>query len=264
MHDADREGAVRRGHGVDGEDLARHLANGGAAGGECGAGMARLADRLEVKARDRVTPGDDAIVRPARLRHQHVFVARGFRLDDVAGRGRADFLVGREQHGDRQRRRERGPRQLPDRFQRQVIAALHVEDSGPEALVAVAPPLQFFQGTDRMHGIEMSCDQDAGLARFGMRKARADAAGKTLPAGDALDGRTHDRHVAGGDVEHALHGGRIPGRAFAFHPAAQSLQHGLGIKGKIGWVHLDSLFYWFAADVLRPAAPAGAYENDRR
>ena len=132
-------------------------------------------------------------------------------------------------------------RQLPDRFQRQVIAALHVEDAGPEAFVAVAPPLQFFQGADGMHGVEMSRDQDAGLALLGMRKARADAAAETLPAGDALDRRTHDRHVAGGDVEHALDGGRIPGRAFAFDPAAQTLQHGLGIKGKIGWVHLDAL-----------------------
>ena len=84
-----------------------------------------------------------------------------------------------------------------------------------------------------------------------MRKARADAAAKTLPAGDALDGRTHDRHVAGGDIEHALDGGRIPGRAFAFHPAAQSLQHSLGIKGKIGWVHgllLD--FSWISLGFL--------------
>ena len=53
---------------------------------------------FEIEPRDRVTPGDDAVVEPARLRHQHVFVARGLGLDDVAGRGRADFLVRREQH----------------------------------------------------------------------------------------------------------------------------------------------------------------------
>ena len=57
------------------------------------AGMARLAGRFEIEARDRVASGDDAVVGAAGLRHQHVFVARGFRLDDVAGRGRADFLV---------------------------------------------------------------------------------------------------------------------------------------------------------------------------
>ena len=77
----------------------------------------------------------------------------------------------------------------------------------------------------------MSRDQDAGFTGLRMRKAGADAAGKTLAAGDAFDRRSHDRHVAGGEVEHALDGGGIPGRAFAFHPAAQSLQHGLGIEG---------------------------------
>jgi hypothetical protein len=80
-----------------------------------------------------------------------------------------------------------------------------------------------------------------------MRKAGADAAGKTLPSGDTLDGRTHDRHVARGEVEHALDRGGIPGRALTFHPAAQSLQHGLGIKGKIGWVH-ETLSGSFASD----------------
>ncbi len=87
----------------------------------------------------------------------------------------------------------------------------------------------------------MAGDQDARLALFWMRKAGADTAGKTLTAGDALDRRTHDRHVARGEVEHALHRALVPGRAFAFHPAAQPLQHGLGIEGKIGWVHRTSL-----------------------
>ena len=88
----------------------------------------------------------------------------------------------------------------------------------------------------------MARDQDAGLALLRMRKARADAAAKTLPPGDALDRRTHDRHLARGDVEHAFDRARVPGRAFAFHPAAQSLQHGFGIKGKVGGVHRDSLY----------------------
>src|SRR5882672_7043128 len=91
-----------------------------------------------------------------------------------------------------------------------------------------------------------------------MRKAGADAAGKTLPSGDAFDGRTHDRHLARGDVEHALDGGRIPGRAFAFHPATQTLQHGLGIKGKIGWVH--ETLIWFGIETFRILDFAGAYE----
>src|SRR6185295_11195281 len=94
-------------------------------------------------------------------------------------------------------------------------------------------------------GIEVSRDQDAGFALFGMREAGADAAGKALAAGDALDGRTHDRHVARGEVEHALDRALVPGRAFALHPATQPLQHGLGIKGKIGWVHdFSRVFLW--------------------
>ena len=80
-----------------------------------------------------------------------------------------------------------GARQLPDRFQRQVVAALHVEDAGAEAFVALAAPRQFLQRADGMDGIEMSRDQDSRLALLRMRKARADAAAKTLPSGDALD-----------------------------------------------------------------------------
>ncbi len=126
---------------------------------------------------------------------------------------------------------------MPDRFQREVIATLHVEDAGAETFVAFAAPSQFFQCTGGMHGIEMPGDQNPGLALFEMRKARANAAAKTLPAGDALDRRTHDRHLARGKVEHALDRTCIPGRAFAFDPAAQAQQHGLGIKRKVGGVH---------------------------
>ncbi len=133
---------------------------------------------------------------------------------------------------------------MPDRFQREVIAAFHVEDARAETLVALAPPLQFFQRADGMNGIEMSGDQNPGLALFGMREARADATGKTLPSGDAFDGRTHDRHLARGEVEHAFDRARVPGGTFAFHPAAQALQHGFGIKRKVGGVHRALLSSW--------------------
>jgi hypothetical protein len=186
-----------------------------------------------------IAPGDHAIIGPARFGHQHISVARGLRLDDVARRRRADFLVRGEQHRDWQRRRERRAGELPDRLQREVVAALHVEDAGAETFVALAPPLQFFQRADGMDGIEMPGDQDSGLALFRMWKTRAYASAKALAAGDALDRRSHDRHVARGDVEHAVHGAGIPGRAFAFHPAAQPLQHGLGIERKVGGIHLD-------------------------
>jgi len=110
---------------------------------------------------------------------------------------------------------------------------------GPKHLLPSRRHFELFQGADGVNGVEMPRDQNPGLALSRMRKVRADAAGKTLPARDALDRRTHDRHVARGDVEHAVHGARVPGRTFAFHPAAQSLQHGFGVKGKVGGVHLN-------------------------
>src|SRR6516164_569756 len=132
--------------------------------------MAGLADRFEIEARNRITTSDDAVVGPPGLRHQHVFVARGFRLDDVAGRRRADFLVRREQYGDRQRGGEGGARQLANGFEGEVIAALHVEDTGAKALVALAPPSQLLNRADRVNRVEMACYQDARLAPFWMRK----------------------------------------------------------------------------------------------
>src|SRR6202034_2894182 len=119
--------------------------------------------------------------------------------------------------------------------------ALHVHTAGPEASKAVAPSSLSFQRADGMHGIEVTRDQDAGLALFGMWKAGADAAAKTLAPGDALDGRAHDRHLARGEIEHAIDSSGIPGRAFAFDPVAQTQQHGLGIEGKIGRIHRKAL-----------------------
>ena len=223
--------------------------------------MARLAGCLQIEAGDRITAGHDAVVRPSWLRHQHIFIARGLGLDDVAGRGSADFLVRREQNRDWQRRGESSARQLPDRFQRQVVAALHIEDARSEAFVALAPPGQLFQRANRVNRIEMPGDQNSGLALLRMRKPRSDAAAKTLPPGDAFYRRTHDGHVARGDVEHAIHRARIPGRAFAFHPAAQALQHGLGIKGKVGRVHDISLRLRFVYECR--SGPHGANEIER-
>jgi hypothetical protein len=130
---------------------------------------------------------------------------------------------------------------LPDRFQRQVIAALHVEDAGAEAFIAVAAPRQFFQGAYGVNGIEVARDQNSRLALPGVRKARADAAAEPLPTGDAFDRRAHHSHFARGKIEHAIYRVNVPGRAFAFHPGAQALQHGLGIERKVGKVHCNSL-----------------------
>src|SRR6187200_2959173 len=102
--------------------------------------MAWLADRFEIEPGNRITSGDDAVVGATRFGHQHIFVAGGLGLDDVAGRWRAYLFVRREQYRDRQRRCERGARQLPDRLQAEVVAALHVENARAVAFVALAPP----------------------------------------------------------------------------------------------------------------------------
>src|SRR5262249_49099877 len=100
--------------------------------------------------------------------------------------------------------------------------------------------------------------QDAGLALFGVREARPHAAGKTLAPGDALDGRTHDRHVPRCKIEHAFDRACVPGRAFALHPVTEALQHGLGIEGKIGWVHCGRSRFLIAC------SSADRYERERR
>src|SRR5690242_13602729 len=153
--------------------------------------MAGPSGCLEIEARDGVAPRDDGVVGMARLGHQHIFVAGSLRLDEVARRWRADLLVRREQHGDRQAGRDAGTRELPDRLQGEIIAALHVENAGAVASVALAPPFELFDGADGMHGVEMARDQDAGLTLRRMRKTRTDAAAEALPAGDAFDRGAH-------------------------------------------------------------------------
>jgi len=66
--------------------------------------MARFAGGFKIKPRDRITPGNDAVVRPARLRHQYVFVARSLGLDDITVDGVPTSSSGVKQHRDRQRR----------------------------------------------------------------------------------------------------------------------------------------------------------------
>ena len=91
-----------RGHVLDLDQLAGHLADRRAALGQARAGVAGAAGGLQVEAGDGVAAGDDAAVGARRFRDQHVFMARGLGLDQVAGRGAADLLVAGEQHGDRQ------------------------------------------------------------------------------------------------------------------------------------------------------------------
>ena len=104
--------------------------------------MAGAAGGLQVEACDGIAPGDDAAIGPAGFRDQHVFVAGGLGLDHVAGRGAADFLIWREEEGDRQFGLNTRTGQLADGFERKVVAALHVEDRGAVAFLPIATERQ--------------------------------------------------------------------------------------------------------------------------
>src|ERR671926_451022 len=57
--------------------------------------------------------------------------------------------------------------------ERQVVAALHVQDAGPPAAPVLAPPGQQRQRADRMHGVQMAEHEDAGPVGLRVREAGA-------------------------------------------------------------------------------------------
>ena len=203
--------------------------------------MAGPAGGLQVEAGDGIAAGDHAAVGAGRFRDQHVFVAGGLGFDQVAGGRAADFLVAGEQHGDRQPGAQAGALQLADRFQRQVVAALHVQDARPPGAVALAPERQFRQRADRVHGVEVAHHQDARHIRRGVREGGADAIAEAHAAGDPLDPGAGQDQGARGDVHHAVDRGGIEGRAFALDPLAQPGEHGVGIEGQGVRVHSGAL-----------------------
>ena len=88
-----------------------------------------------------------------------------------------------------------------------------------------------------MNGIEMARDQNAWLALFRMRKARADAAAKALPPAMRSIERAHDRHVARGDVEHAFTAvASHVGLSHSTQPRSPCSMASES-KGKVGGVH---------------------------
>ena len=164
---------------------------------------------------------------------QYVFVAGGFGFDDVAGRRRTDFLVRREQYGDRQRRRERRAGQLPDGLQRQVIAALHVVDAGA-SIGCLRAPFPFLDRASRMRcrwpAIRMRVGP-ASDAEIWRERSRQNPAGRRC-----VDGRTMIA-IARGQIEHALDGLASHVR-LAFHPATQacSMASGQGADWRDSWM----------------------------
>ena len=169
-------------HRLDGEDLARHFADRRSALSQPSAGVTGLAGRLQVESRDRVAARHDADVAKRGLGNQHILIVRRLRFDEFARAWRSHLLVRRQQEGDRQRRRNRRGAQLANGFQGGVIAALHVKDARPEALISVATPRQFLQRSQRVDSIHVASDEDPGFAGLTMGKAGANATAETCRA----------------------------------------------------------------------------------
>ena len=199
--------------------------------------MTRTAQRLQIESGDRVAAGYYAAVGARGLRHQDVPMAFGLRLDQVARARAADFLVAGQQKRHRQRDPDARTLQLPDRFERHVVTGLHVEDSRPVANPALVPPRQLAERAHRMHGVEVTHDQDAGVGGISGRKTRADAVTETHPSRDSLDARAGQGEIARRQVHHSSDPLRIPGRAFTFDPRAQSGKHRISIKRQLIDIH---------------------------
>ena len=130
---------------------------------------------------------------------------RGFGLDEVAGGGGADFLIGGEQHGDGEFCCNSSAVELFDRFEGEVIAAFHVVYARAVAALAVAPPGQLAERADGVDGVHMAHNEDAGFTRF-VREGGADAVTVAHAAGNALDAGAHDGEVAADHAHHAVDG----------------------------------------------------------
>ena len=99
--DRRRHAAGVIGHRLNGENLARRLADGVAAVRVARARMGRAAFHLHVEAPDPFPRGDDLAAFARRLGDEHVGRAAGEILDQPARRRAADLLVRREQEDQR-------------------------------------------------------------------------------------------------------------------------------------------------------------------
>ena len=149
----------------------------------------------------------------------------------MCARGRAaDFLVRREHVGHRQLRALR-PRDLAERLERQIRAALHVEQARPVQPVAVAAERQrAAQGADRMHGVDVREDHDPRPLPGGL-VAHDQVVGEPVAAGHALDRDRQVGDVGVHQVDHAVDGGGVAGRALGLDPALDAGDHGRDING---------------------------------
>ena len=68
-------------------------------------------------------------------------------------------------------------------------------------------------------------------------KRRTHTVAEAHATGHAFDARAGDHQITRCNVHHAIYRRDVVGRAFAFHPDAQAVQHGVGVKREIGGIH---------------------------
>jgi len=141
------------------DDLPRHLADCRTAGGQRGPGMARLPIASRFKRANRVAAGDTPLWTEPGSGHQHIFMARGLRLDEVADRRRADSSSGVNSTRDGSGVVKEGG-QLPIASATGSCRPSCRRYRGRKTFVAFAPKRQFLQ---RAIGwtVRMPGDQDA-------------------------------------------------------------------------------------------------------
>ena len=161
-------------------------------------------------------------------------MARGFRLHQRPRRWAAHFLVGIEQHGDGQRRRQPGAAERGDRRQGDDDAAFHVQDAGTMTKPVLLPPGHLVQRPQRMHRVQMPDHQDAARRRSRQGKPRANAIAKTKGAGQDFDFAAQRSYVVRGQDGHAADRGGVITGALAFHPAPQACHHRGRFERQIG------------------------------
>ena len=81
-----------------------------------------------------------------------------------------------------------------------------------------------------MHGVDMREDQDPGAAARCLI-ANNQIVGKSVPARHALDRDGQFGHIGLHQIDHAIDGSPVTGRAFSFDPAADAFDHRSEVNG---------------------------------
>ena len=122
-------------------------------------------------------------------------------------------------------------RELPDRLERQVVAALHVEDARAPGPLSVAADRERPPWVHRVHVAE---DQDAGPLGRRMRQAPGQAVAEVEAPGQPRELGAHGVELVRRKVHHRVDRRRVMRRTLDGHPAEKPLEHPLRVEGERG------------------------------